>query len=58
MYIDYEENICLEYNHDEMIDPEEHKTRFLTYCSDPAVPEEELCPYDDYTYPISQIEEV
>jgi hypothetical protein len=35
----------------EMIDPDEHKDIFLKYHIDPAVQEEELYPYDDYTYP-------
>ena len=54
----------IEYNCDvypeqeyEMIDPEEHKAHFLKYCSDPAVQEEELYPYDDYTYPVPEFEE-
>ena len=57
MYKDYEINFCFEYNGEEMIDPEEHKAHFLKYCSDPAVPEEELYPYDDYTFPVPEFEE-
>jgi len=54
---EYEMYICFGINGDEMIDPEEHKVRFLYYCSDPVAPEEELYPYDDYTYPAPELEE-
>jgi hypothetical protein len=53
-------NTFFEYNDDvcyDMIDPEEHKAWFIKYCTDPAVQEEELYPYDDFTYPIPVMED-
>jgi hypothetical protein len=56
MSIDYDDIMYFDINGDEMIDPEEHKARFLQYCSDPAVPEDEPYPYDDYIYPFLEEE--
>ena len=58
MYTEFEKNICFEYNDEfNLIDPEVHKKHFMKYCTDPAVQEEELYPYDDITYPINNLEE-